>query len=347
MMTNKTKVLIALDGSTWSRQILAPLRRLLTPADHELVLLRVAELPAGITGAPPRPISPSWLGTMYESRRDLEYSLHPIYDSQQETNERAALELTLLPDQKLLQRDGYSVTTMVRFGDPAQEIAELARFANIDIVAMATHGQTGLRHLLLGSVAEQVLRDLTIPVLLIRPTDRTEDHESTQPAHRRLTALVPLDGSTIAEQALECATELASSIGARVVLAAVEPTVGDVSLAEVGVVPYWVMADHEAALLRLNQYLKQTAARLTSMGLTVETRLAEGNPAEEILRISAAEHADLIVMTTRGRSGMERLLLGSVAAKVLQSADIPVLLARACPQKHQTPADKRYETVQR
>jgi len=347
MMTNKTKVLIALDGSAWSRQILTPLRRLLTPADHELVLLRVAELPSGITGAPPRPVSANWTSTMYENRRDLEYSLHPIYDSQQETNERAALELTLLPDQQLLQRAGYSVTTMVRFGDPAEEIAELARFTNIDIVAMATHGQTGLRHLLLGSVAEQVLHDLTIPVLLIRPTDHTEDHQAALPAQRRLTTLVPLDGSPIAEQALECATALASTIGARLVLAAVEPTVGDVNLAEVGVVPYWVVAEHEAALLRLNEYLKQTATRLAHMGLTVETRLAEGNPAEEILRISATEHADLIVMTTRGRSGMERLLLGSVAAKVLQSADIPVLLARACPQKHHTPANKRNEAMQR
>ncbi len=52
----KTKVLITLDGSAWSRQILTPIRQLLAPADHELILLRVAELPIGIIGAPPRPI---------------------------------------------------------------------------------------------------------------------------------------------------------------------------------------------------------------------------------------------------------------------------------------------------
>src|SRR5215212_7408382 len=209
-MMTKTKVLIALDGSAWSRQILTPIRRLLTPADHELLLLRVAELPAGIVGAPPRPVSPSWMGTMYENRHDLEYSLHPIYDSQQEVNERSALEMTLLPDQQLLQRDGYVVSSIVRFGEPAQEIAELARSTNVDIVAMATHGQTGLRHLLMGSVAEQVLRELTIPMLLIRTTDRTEDHAPARPADHCLTAIVPLDGSSIAEQALDRATNLAS-----------------------------------------------------------------------------------------------------------------------------------------
>jgi len=298
-MMTRTKILIALDGSAWSRQILMPIRRLLTPADHELILLRVAELPAGIVGAPPRLISSSWMSTMHESRHDIEYTLHPIYDSQQELNERDALEMTLLPDQQSLQRDGYSVTSLVRFGDPAEEIAELARSANVDIVAMTTHGQTGLRHLLLGSVAEQVLRDLTIPVLLIRPTDRAPDRTPVRPNARRLTAIVPLDGTPIAEQALDSAVELASSIDARLVLTSVEPTVADVGLADVAAIPYWVQEDHEIAMQRLRTYLKQTMARLTEQGLSVETRLSEGNPAEEILRISATEHADLIIMATR------------------------------------------------
>jgi len=344
----KTKVLIALDGSAWSRQILTSIGRLLPPADHELILLRVAELPTGLVGAPPRPILASWLTTMYESRRDLEYTLHPIYDSQQEANERDALEMALLPDQQLLQRAGYRVTSLVRFGDPAVEIANLARYANVDIVAMATHGQTGLRHLLLGSVAEQVLRDLTIPVLLIRPINHAEDRATARPAARRLTAIVPLDGTSMAEQALDCASELAASSGARLVLTAVEPMVSNIGLAEVGTVPAWMLADQKAAILRLNRYLKQTATQLAHMGLIVETRLAEGNPAEEILRISAAEHADLIIMATHGRSGMKRLLQGSVTANVLQHAHVPMLLARACGQARiLASADKREEVAQR
>jgi nucleotide-binding universal stress UspA family protein len=345
-MMTKTKVLIALDGSAWSRQILTPIRKLLPPADHEIVLLRVAQLPAGIVGAPPRPVAAGWMSTMYENQRDLEYSLHPIYDSQQESNERAALEMTLLPDQQLLRRGGYVVSSVVRFGEPAEEIVDLARCASVDMVAMATHGQTGLRHLLMGSVAEEVLRELSIPVLLMRPTERTEDQAPPRPPARRLTAVVPLDGSPIAEQALDCAAELASSIDVRLVLAAIEPTVGDVGLAEVGVIPYWVLADHEAAILRLNEYLKQTATRLMHQGLKVETRLAEGSPADEILHISAAEHADLIIMTTRGRSGMERLLMGSVAAKVLQNADVPVLLARACTRRDRAATIEQHEAVQ-
>ena len=343
----RTKILIALDGSAWSRQILTPIRQLFTSADHALILLRVAEPPTGIVGAPPRPILASWMRTMHESRHDLEYTLHPIYDSQQELNERDALEITLLPDQQSLERDGYRVTSMVRFGDPAVEIAELARSAKVDVVAMATHGQTGLRHLLLGSVAEQMLRDLTIPVLLIRPTDHPEDRAPARPINRRLTVSVSLDGTPLAEHALDCAAELASSIGARLVLTAVHPTVADVGLADVGAIPYWVQEDHETSTLRLNAYLKQTAARLKHQGLTVETRLSEGNPAEEILRISAAEQADLIIMATRARSGMARLLQGSVPANVLQNAGVPVLLAHVCAQRHAAPPIDQPEVAQR
>ena len=323
----RTRVLIPLDGSEWSQQILAPIGRLLKPSNHELILLRVAQLPAGLVGAPPRPVSANWMGTLYESQHDLDYTLHPIYDSQQEQNERAALEVALLSDQQRLQRDGYLVTSQVRFGDPAEEIVSLARQAAVDMVAMATHGQTGLRHLLLGSVAEHVLRELTIPLLLIRPTDRMGERVPDRPVGR-LTAIVPLDGSPLAEQAIDRAAKLPAIAGARLILVAVEPTVGDIGMAEAGVVPYWMLADHEAEVMRLNRYLRQIAGRLTRMGLTIETRLAEGSPADEILRVSAAEHADLIVMATRGRSGVERLLLGSMAARLLRDADLPVVLIR-------------------
>jgi nucleotide-binding universal stress UspA family protein len=327
-MMTKTNILIALDGSAWSRQVLAPVRQLLAPADYEIVLLRVGQLPAGKVGAPPRLISTTWMSSMYENRRDLENSLHPIYDSQQEANERAALEVALLPDQQLLQRDGYCVTSLVRFGDPAEEIIELARNANFDMVAMATHGQSGLRRMVMGSVTEKVLHELKIPVLLVRPTDRVAQPAPAWLAKRSPTVIVPLDGSPTAEQGIYYATELMPIAGARLVLVGVEPAVGNLAMAEVGVIPYWAQADHEDAVLRLNRYLKQTATRLANNGLVVETRLAEGNPAEEILRISADEHADLIVMATHGRTGMGRLLRGSVAAKVLGQADAPVLLAR-------------------
>jgi nucleotide-binding universal stress UspA family protein len=108
---------------------------------------------------------------MYTHKRDHQYAAHPIYASQVEQNERAEIESELLADQTRLAAAGYSVGVLVRFGNPADEIVNAVEQKAIDMVAMATHGRTGLRQFVLGSVAEQVLRRLTIPVLLARPFD--------------------------------------------------------------------------------------------------------------------------------------------------------------------------------
>lgn len=168
----KQRVLIPLDGSDFSRRIVPYICRLLDPADHTLILLQVAESPVSITGGPPRPVAIGWTRAMYTRERDLEYATHPIYASQLEQSQRSVIERDLRGDQQRLEQAGYSVSVEVRFGEPAEEIAEAVRQEAIDLVAMATHGRTGLRQLVLGSVAEQVLGHLTVPVLLVRPFDQ-------------------------------------------------------------------------------------------------------------------------------------------------------------------------------
>ena len=167
----KKNVLIPLDGSPFSREIMRHIRHVLDPEAYRLVLLQVAERPVGMLGVPPPPFPSVWplpLQT-YASTRDVERARHPIYASQQEHNTCAEIEAALSVEQAVLRDAGYAVSVSVRFGDPAEEIVACARDADIDLVAMATHGRTGLRHLLMGSVAEQVLRRLAIPVLLVRP----------------------------------------------------------------------------------------------------------------------------------------------------------------------------------
>jgi nucleotide-binding universal stress UspA family protein len=168
-MTKHT-ALIPLDGSSFSDQIVPHIRRLLDPEDYSLVLLRVAEPIAGLVGAPPRPVSIAWTAAMHELARDLEYASHPIYATQAEASERAALERELLDAQRQFAQVGYDVSLAVRFGDAAEEIVAFAKQEAVDLVAMATHGRTGLLHLILGSVAAEVLRSLTIPILLVRPS---------------------------------------------------------------------------------------------------------------------------------------------------------------------------------
>jgi nucleotide-binding universal stress UspA family protein len=176
MTTNKA--LIPLDGSASSQKILLHVRRLLDPAACTLILLRVAERPAGLLGMPPRPVSLDWPVPMYESKRDIAWSEHPIYACQAGQSVYAMLEDELVPVVHDLQEAGYTVSVAIRFGEPVAEIVNFVETEDVDLVAMATHGRTGLRRLVLGSVAAEVLQRLQVPVLLVRPFEGLSSAET-------------------------------------------------------------------------------------------------------------------------------------------------------------------------
>lgn len=164
------KVLIPLDGSEFSRHILPHVRRFLDPENSELILLRVAPLPTGLVALPPRPlVVDTLMQPAYESERNIERARHPIYRSQVLASLEGALEDDLQTDASALREAGFSVTAIVRFGNPAEEIVGAVNDEAVSLVAMATHGRTGLSRIVLGSVAEQVLRRVSVPVLLVRP----------------------------------------------------------------------------------------------------------------------------------------------------------------------------------
>jgi nucleotide-binding universal stress UspA family protein len=174
------QVLIPLDGSALSQKILPHVQRLLHPAACALILLRVAERPAGLVGMPPRPAALAWPVPMYESERDIAWAEHPIYASQAWQNARSMLESELVHVVHELQEAGYTVSVAVRFGEPVAEIVNFAEVEQVNLVAMATHGRTGLHRLVLGSVAAGVLQRLRVPVLLVRPFDDLTSGETTK-----------------------------------------------------------------------------------------------------------------------------------------------------------------------
>jgi nucleotide-binding universal stress UspA family protein len=137
--------------------------------------------------------------------------------------------------------------------------------------------------------------------------------------------LVPLDGSKLAEQALPHAASHAAQFGAEIMLLKVLGPLPEPSMAGRGVV-----RSAEAASAQLaRDYLESVAAGLRDQGLLAQTATAEGKPYMEIIRF-AEEHAiDLIVMSTRGHSGLSRWLLGSVADRVARGATVPLLLVQA------------------
>jgi nucleotide-binding universal stress UspA family protein len=194
--------------------------------------------------------------------------------------------------------------------------------AGADLVVMATHGRGPLARLWWGSVADVLMRRLTVPLLLVRgsraPANLTDD-----PAVRHL--LVPLDGSALAEQVLEPAVALGTLMGADHTLLRVLRLMPDHSVAYGGSGLERLRAGRPH--LEARRYLGRVAERLGGRTLRVHPRLVLGEQptAKAILRYAQTHDADLIALATRGRGG---LLRGGVADRVVRGAAVPVLVFR-------------------
>ena len=203
------------------------------------------------------------------------------------------------------------VEVAVMGGDPKRRIVEVS--ADTDLIVMATRGQ-GAATVLLGSVADHVARHAGIPTLLVR-----DEHPAMIPGVLRV--VVPLDGSGRAEEALPVATTLREALGARLhLLHSVDPATSLASVTEL----------ERAAAAYLTQQLQQLGA-----GSTGTQEILIGPAGRRVLE--ALRPGDLVVMTTRGRSGVARLVLGSVATAVVRRAPAPVVLVRVAPGE-MTPA---------
>jgi nucleotide-binding universal stress UspA family protein len=217
-----------------------------------------------------------------------------------------------------LERAGLRVRCEVWHGDPSQTIVNAAVRSRVGLIAMTTHGWRGLDRLRFGSVAESVVRAARVPVLLVRGQLRW-------PADRPPRILVPLDGSAQSAAALTLISRIRQPLHAVVELCHVL----DASLhaAYRDFPPSMVAARPEYSAAR--EYLDRVAARLAGTGPEVEWVVLEGPVAPTITQRIADGRVDLVAMTTHGRSGVARLLMGSVAEQVLRAANVPVLLWKA------------------
>jgi nucleotide-binding universal stress UspA family protein len=209
----------------------------------------------------------------------------------------------------------------------AELLVEHAAKVGADLVVMSTHGYGPLRRAWLGSVADAVVRHSPVPVLLIRPEEEAAPDLSRESLFRRV--LVPLDGSGYAEEVLTHAVALGELADASYTL--VEVVVPPFVVgAPIGTFPAHVDATLLSdARTAADAYLRGVAERLRKRELRVETLVAtEPFTAGAILEQAERLGIDLIALTTHGRGGLGRLLLGSVADKVVRGATGPVLLYR-------------------
>lgn len=286
-----TTILVPLDGSALAERALPYAERLARATDGQLVLVRSA-LARTFPGTDPT-------------------------DAQTAAVDEAEAYVARIASR--LEERGLAVIQAVPYGPAAEEILDEIDLRQADLVVMSTHGRSGLGRWIYGSVADHVLRGTRKPVLLIPATC-----ERSWPAERPLRVLVPLDGSALAEEALEVANQLTAEPRSELILLrAVEPM--NYAYAE-GFA--YVPLDPEEELADANEYLDSVVARLRAAGQTVEPVTRSGYAAATIETVARENDVDLIAMATHGRGGIARVVLGSVATGTLQRASVPLLLVR-------------------
>ena len=305
-------LLVPLDGSAFGEQALpmalSIARR--TGAALQLTHVHVPPMPVGIEGLP-----------IVDAPLENEMRQH----------ERAYLDGVV----KRVEAAGQvKVTTTLLEGPVAEAIHQQAVSGQADLVVLTTHGRGPLSRFWLGSVADQLVRKLPMPMLLVRPQEAAPDL-SRDVGLRHV--LIALDGSPFAEQVLPAATALGTAMKADQTLLCVVPPLMPGSY-DLGDIPAMGLAGsrfaqlqrmHEEEIKQAESYLDRVAARLRQQGLKVQTRVVrQDSPGAAILEEARQLGVDVVALATHGRGGLGRILLGSVADKVLRGATMPVLIHR-------------------
>ncbi len=286
-MSPWTRVLIPLDGSEISSWVLKRARLLLERPGITVTLLRVVETDEDRA---------SELGFRVDSRHlDVQAALSAVRE-------------------ELLQRS-IAAHAELRFGDPAREILREIASGGYDVVAMSTHGRTGLRRVMFGSVAFKVLQASPVPLLLFRPLQAPDGSlstvETSDPARFR-NILVPLDGSPAAEEILAAARGLARAYGSKLHLFRAIPGGSD-------------EAEYRRQAV---EYLVHWERLLGQWGIVAFGAVRTGPAAEQALEVIRERGLDAVAMTTHGHTSLARVVYGSVAEKVLVGAEVPMLVLR-------------------
>ena len=294
------KILVALDGSQFSEAIL-PYARLLADKlklDVELIHVIDADLPTPTSAAGQ---------ARYQEVMAMENEKGRAY--------LETIAASFAPATK--------IQCSVAPGNPAEVIVDKAAADRQTLIAMTTHGRSGINRWLIGSVADKVLHGAANPLLLVRAGETA----AVQGAAAWQRMIVPLDGSPLAERVIAHAAELARPLGLEIVLMRVFGVPTPVFAEDYG--PYveelWTQLEDEA-----QKYLTEKKQQLLAQGLTnVVTIVTAGFPAEKIIDAARERKDALVAMSTHGRSGFNRFVMGSVTDRVVRHSGDPVLIIRA------------------
>jgi len=319
------RILVPLDGSPRAERALTVAARLARASDGAIVLLQVIGIPPTAYSSysygsyvPPAPM-------LAEEALNAEQARAQAYIEEARQSEKLA---------------GVKVETKVVIGTAAATIQDIASEEHIDLIVMCSHGDTGFKRWVLGSVAQRVSRTSQTPVLVLHEDGGTPDSAYPDPLRplRSIIALVALDGSEFAEAAITPTAMLVAALAAP----------GQGTLLLTSVVPLSAPDSTDvtkaSALNEAHTYLLQATEKYADaaqkLNVSLKTSVAAGNDIADTL-IGAAErgeevegkrltgNCDLIAITTHGRGGLQRLAMGSVTESVLGATKLPLLVVHS------------------
>jgi nucleotide-binding universal stress UspA family protein len=320
------RILVPLDGSPLAEKILPEVVELATLHTSEVILLRVA------------------LAHTFPGADQTEAQVRAVEEA----------EGYLADVRQRLAAGKIQVSSAVRYGHAAEEILDHAQSRSVGLIAMSTHGRSGLRRWVLGSVAEAVLRAAPVPVLLLRaelPASAVALSGATTPAPARAVAgigderpeagapgaelgasyfrhiLCPVDFSPHSDRAMAYAGALAQRFGADLTVLHVIYDPLDITCSHI---PHPPLENLRGEMVRDAEHVLQgRVGRTLPLLPRAKSVVVAGPPFKQIIRYAREHRADLIVMGTQGLSGLDRLIMGSTAERVVRMAPCPVLSIRA------------------
>ena len=318
------RIMVPLDGSLLAESALEVAARIAHASDGTILLLQVIGTPGTLTPY------------MYSS--DMAQSPQLAHDMIEMEQEKAETYLAEIARLTILA--GIQVEAKIIAGSAWMSLVDAAKEEKVDLIVMSSHGETGFKRFVLGSVAQHVARHSSVPVLVLRGDEAAPLSASPDPKHlsHAITALVALDGSKLAEASLEPAAYLVAALAA--------PTQGTLLLNTVANKQAdrakhgseeFMRDEAKKYLIGIGERLK--GSDIGKLNLAIEWSIEESKDvANALIEVAESGKAsessyeftgcDLMAIATHGRGGLQRLMAGSVTEDVLGSTNLPMLIVR-------------------
>lgn len=291
-------IMVPTEGTGFDREAIKVALRLAGKSDAQIHLVRVAK-PAALVAAAGGLDSVVLAGEAQTAQRDLELS--ELYMLAAECR-----GITSAP-----------IITSLEVGPVGDVLEAYAARVAPDLIVISSHGRHGIARLSLGSVTDALIRNAHVPVLVVKPES---SYLNPRAAERFKQMIIPLDGSSLAEQILEPAIALAEYEQAEIILLQV---IVDTDKATMyGTHSWW-----EEEVATAHAYLARIASRIRRSGLSVSSDIVIGTSVSEAIASFARSHrAELVAIATHGRSGLQRAIRGSVADELARTAPMSILV---------------------